>query len=146
MNSSPTAGPALGEPSSSKRRIPVASSSKPSISKLEAELVSSRSPSPSPNFPSSSKHPAGPEPEPLSTYVCPICLSPPTNATLTPCGHICCGECLFTAVRSALQRAATQATREPVQPRCPVCRAVLKNWDGKGRGVIGLKPRVMIAL
>ena len=27
--------------------------------------------------------------------------------------------------------------------RCPVCRAAIPGWDGKGRGVIGLKPRVV---
>jgi len=45
-----------------------------------------------------------PEPEPLHTYACPICFASPTNATLTPCGHIMCGECLFTAVGSAAAR------------------------------------------
>ncbi|SJK99451.1 uncharacterized protein ARMOST_02752 [Armillaria ostoyae] len=45
------------------------------------------------------------EPEPLSSYSCPICFTPPTNATLTPCGHICCGSCLFTAVKVAKRRA-----------------------------------------
>lgn len=48
--------------------------------------------------------PRAPEPEPLHTYCCPICFSPPTNATLTPCGHILCGECLFTAVNAAVMR------------------------------------------
>ena len=48
--------------------------------------------------------PPTPVPEPLSTYTCPICFSPPTNATLTPCGHICCGQCLFTAVKSTIRR------------------------------------------
>lgn len=43
-------------------------------------------------------------PEPLSAYTCPICFSPPTNATLTPCGHICCGQCLFTAIKSTIRR------------------------------------------
>lgn len=41
---------------------------------------------------------------PLSSYNCPICFSPPSFATLTPCGHICCAECLFSAVRSGTQR------------------------------------------
>ena len=45
-----------------------------------------------------------PEHEPLSAYTCPICFFPPTNATLTPCGHICCGSCLFTAVKTTMQR------------------------------------------
>lgn len=42
----------------------------------------------------------------LSSFNCPICFSPPTNATLTPCGHICCGECLFSAVQSSIERSA----------------------------------------
>ncbi|TFY61012.1 hypothetical protein EVG20_g7214 [Dentipellis fragilis] len=54
--------------------------------------------------PPSPPAPAGAEPEPLHTYTCPICFCPPSNATLTPCGHILCGECLFTAVSSAVRR------------------------------------------
>ena len=42
--------------------------------------------------------------EPLSSYTCPICFCSPTYATLTPCGHICCGECLFTAVKATIER------------------------------------------
>lgn len=30
--------------------------------------------------------------------------------------------------------------------RCPVCRANLPGWDGRGGGVIGLKARVLISL
>jgi len=56
--------------------------------------------------------PAVPEAEPLSEYTCPICFFPPTHATLTPCGHICCGSCLFTAVKSTMQRAALMARDE----------------------------------
>ncbi|TDL25546.1 hypothetical protein BD410DRAFT_717576 [Rickenella mellea] len=87
-----------------------------------------------------------PDPEPLSNYLCPICFSPPTNATLTPCGHVCCGECLFTAVRTTLHRAIAHASPEPPLPRCPVCRAELKGWDGRGGGVIGLKVRTVFTL
>ena len=58
-----------------------------------------------------------PPPELLSTYSCPICFSAPTNATLTPCGHICCGECLFTAVRTTVQRAYTHMSQEQPLPR-----------------------------
>lgn len=43
-------------------------------------------------------------PPKLSGYNCPICFSPPTFATMTPCGHVCCAECLFTAVKTTIQR------------------------------------------
>ncbi|KAG6816663.1 hypothetical protein H0H87_004023 [Tephrocybe sp. NHM501043] len=83
--------------------------------------------------------------EPLSDYTCPICFFPPTNATLTPCGHICCGSCLFMAVKSTLQR-GVHSIGEANVARCPVCRAPIPDWDGKGGGVIGLKPRVQFEL
>ena len=95
----------------------------------------------SPILPPNSKSPA----EPLSEYTCPICFFPPSNATLTPCGHVCCGSCLFTAVKTTLHRGASMGvamnTGENV-PRCPVCRAVIRYWDGRGGGVIGLKVRI----
>ncbi|KAF8273300.1 hypothetical protein EI94DRAFT_1299043 [Lactarius quietus] len=83
-----------------------------------------------------------PEPEPLHTYACPICFASPTNATLTPCGHIMCGECLFTAVGSAVARMGIAS----LAARCPVCRAPIPKWDGRGGGVIGLQPRVVITI
>jgi hypothetical protein len=43
-------------------------------------------------------------PEPLAQYTCPVCFCPPTKATLTPCGHILCGRCLFTAVKTTIRR------------------------------------------
>jgi hypothetical protein len=58
-------------------------------------------------------------PEPLSAYTCPICFSPPTNATLTPCGHICCGACLFAAVKSTVKRNMVIA-----MDRAPVPRSI----------------------
>lgn len=60
-------------------------------------------------------HPSRPQktvvaqPELLSEYTCPICFSPPTNATLIPCGHVCCGSCLFMAVKSSIKRGAYMA-------------------------------------
>ncbi|KAH9926537.1 hypothetical protein B0H21DRAFT_700759 [Amylocystis lapponica] len=86
--------------------------------------------------------------EPLSAYTCPICFSPPTYATLTPCGHICCGECLFTAIKTTMERAAHSAVplSERNTARCPVCRASIPGWNGKGGGVIGLKPRAVLTL
>lgn len=85
-----------------------------------------------------------PEHEPLSGYTCPICFFPPTNATITPCGHICCGSCLFTAVKTTMQRGA--AAGDGNVARCPVCRAEITKWDGKGGGVIGLKTRALFSL
>ena len=108
--------------------------------------------------------------EPLAAYMCAIRFSPPSYATITPCGHVLCGECLFTAVAAGIQRALSApgaliggvggggrinnvrglrmggidgtgggAMTPPDAARCPVCRAVLKGWDGRGSGVTGLK-------
>ncbi|KAG6888012.1 hypothetical protein C0992_009925 [Termitomyces sp. T32_za158] len=87
-----------------------------------------------------------PAPEPLADYTCPICFFPPTNATLTPCGHICCGACLFMAVKSALQRGNLVNNADANVARCPVCRAPIPGWDGRGGGVIGLKARSLLTL
>ena len=83
-----------------------------------------------------------PKDAPLATYTCPICFSAPTDAALTPCGHIMCGSCLFGAVRAARARALESARpQEAEKAYCPVCRAVLSGWDGRGGGVIGLEIR-----
>ncbi|KAF8824454.1 hypothetical protein HHX47_DHR8000479 [Lentinula edodes] len=76
----------------------------------------------------------------FTTYTCPICFCPPTNATMTPCGHIACGSCLFTAVKTALRRENMMGgpRDDSGGPRCPVCRATISGWDGRGGGVIGL--------
>ncbi|THU98376.1 hypothetical protein K435DRAFT_838166 [Dendrothele bispora CBS 962.96] len=37
----------------------------------------------------------------LNTYRCPICLSPPINATLTPCGHVTCEKCLWKCIEAS---------------------------------------------
>ncbi|KAK7442501.1 hypothetical protein VKT23_016099 [Stygiomarasmius scandens] len=81
----------------------------------------------------------------LSSYTCPVCFSPPTNATLTPCGHICCGACLFSAVKSTIKRAGPLGVGPDGGPRCPVCRAIIPGWDGKGGGVIGLKMQAVFS-
>lgn len=107
------------------------------------------------SVPSSSKQPHARAPEetplqldePLSAYTCPVCFTPPTHATLTPCGHICCGECLFTAVKTTMQRAMhTAPAGERQVARCPVCRAPIPGWDSKGGGIIGLKPKMVYSL
>ncbi|PVF96920.1 hypothetical protein CPB86DRAFT_735786 [Serendipita vermifera] len=81
----------------------------------------------------------------IQEYTCPICFSPPTNACVTLCGHVMCASCLFSSVRAAKQRFVTHpfesgpnARNERKNARCPVCRAIMKGWDGKGAGVIGL--------
>ncbi|KAI5886193.1 uncharacterized protein SCHCODRAFT_02673207 [Schizophyllum commune H4-8] len=122
--------------------------------------VVDRAPSPSTNAkgkqraatrtptPETKAEPAEPAPPPkqtpLAEYTCPICFFAPTNATLTPCGHICCGSCLFTAVKTAMLRAAH--TPEGLEAKCPVCRATIPGWDGRGGGVIGLKLRSKVTI
>ncbi|KAG8990383.1 hypothetical protein FRB90_001786 [Tulasnella sp. 427] len=84
-----------------------------------------------------------PTPQPASEFTCPICFCPPTAAVLTPCGHIMCGSCLFSAIETAAQRARMNGYGgEALEARCPVCRAKLENWDGRGNGVIGLELKV----
>ncbi|EIM90662.1 uncharacterized protein STEHIDRAFT_136703 [Stereum hirsutum FP-91666 SS1] len=134
-----------------KRPRPSASS-QPGTSQPSASSSQSRLPNPStmsnPKAKTKSHTQSRPrEPTPaaeslLSSYACPICFSPPINATLTPCGHIMCGECLFTAVGVAVGRTGAVG----LGARCPVCRANLPGWDGRGGGVIGLKARVLISL
>lgn len=36
----------------------------------------------------------------LSSYCCPICLGPPMNICVTPCGHVFCGRCLHETLLS----------------------------------------------
>ncbi|KAJ7666976.1 hypothetical protein DFH06DRAFT_253961 [Mycena polygramma] len=132
---SPESKLASGSNSSSK---PIKTSRSPSPPLIISSPVASGSklqPSPPPSRP---------EPEPLSAYSCPICFFPPTNATLTPCGHVCCGACLFTAVKTMAQRGAMLP--EASVARCPVCRAQIPGWDGRGGGVIGLKVRAVFSL
>jgi hypothetical protein len=75
-----------------------------STSKLQRSLPPSPPPAPPPA-------PSRNNLEPLSAYSCPICFFPPTNATLTPCGHVCCGPCLFTAVKTMAQRGVMAGER-----------------------------------
>ncbi|KAF8577579.1 hypothetical protein K439DRAFT_1364374 [Ramaria rubella] len=85
----------------------------------------------------------------LSTHTCPICFSTVTNACLTPCGHVLCGACLFASVQSGIKRALDMGVPiggDGTTARCPVCRAVLKGWDGRGGGIIPLKIRTVMAL
>lgn len=70
-------------------------------------------------FPLNATSSSSSAPELLSAYTCPICFSPPTNATLTPCGHICCGACLFAAVKSTVKRNMVIA-----MDRAPVPRSI----------------------
>ena len=94
-------------------------------------------PPPSPRHPT----PLSSTPTPLAQYTCPICFSPPSSPTLTMCGHIMCGSCLWAALRSARDRALASG-RNPNEARCPVCRAIIVEWDWKGTGVIGLETKV----
>nr|GAT47123.1 predicted protein [Mycena chlorophos] len=105
----------------------------PKSPKLETEPIAI---SDSSSLASSSKLPPAPPPPPqrLSEYSCPICFCAPTNATMTPCGHVCCGSCLFTAIKTMIQRGAM--TPGSGEARCPVCRAEIPGWDGRGGGRI----------
>ncbi|KZO99081.1 hypothetical protein CALVIDRAFT_534609 [Calocera viscosa TUFC12733] len=96
-------------------------------------------PQPSPSSaPTTLPTPPSPPPnlQPLTSYTCPICFSPPAHATITPCGHLMCGECLYSSVRANLER-AMQMPAQHVHPQCPVCRADIHlagtRFDGGGK-------------
>ncbi|KAJ7074757.1 hypothetical protein C8F01DRAFT_34604 [Mycena amicta] len=116
-------------------------STEPIIISGSSIASSSKTKLPSPKTP----HLPAPPGQPLSAYTCPICFCAPTNATLTPCGHVCCGSCLFTAIKTMMQR-GTMMMPGFVEARCPVCRAEIPGWDGKGGGVIGLQTRCVVSV
>ncbi|KAH6901205.1 hypothetical protein BKA70DRAFT_1436232 [Coprinopsis sp. MPI-PUGE-AT-0042] len=137
--------PSQPSTATSSQSLPDASSGLATTSSTPSKMSASS--------PSSSK-PKEPATEPLSEYTCPICFCAPSNATLTPCGHICCGSCLFAAVKTSLARNRGMPVPahqrggddDPTVARCPVCRAGIPGWDGKGGGVIGLKIRAVFSL
>lgn len=120
-----------------RRQAAIDTESTPSIVETVGTAASTSRPLP---VPIPERSPSKPKAAPLSSYTCPICYSAPKNATLTPCGHIMCGSCLFGSVRAARARALESARpQEAEKAYCPVCRAVLAGWDGRGGGVIGLE-------
>ncbi|KIL59031.1 hypothetical protein M378DRAFT_181020 [Amanita muscaria Koide BX008] len=97
--------------------VPPESATGSTCTSLPQSQYQTQSPSPIPAASSQPRRKRTPatttQPDFLSEYTCPICFSPPTNATLTPCGHICCGSCLFMAVKTTLHRGAVGLGREP---------------------------------
>ncbi|KAH9449190.1 hypothetical protein Pst134EB_020022 [Puccinia striiformis f. sp. tritici] len=80
----------------------------------------------------------------LGNLTCAICLSSPSPAAVTKCGHVVCGECLASSIVSQnnssfgsfppfMQPAGTQINNG----QCPVCRAPLVGgWGTAMRGAI----------
>ncbi|KAI6110184.1 hypothetical protein EDD16DRAFT_1711067 [Pisolithus croceorrhizus] len=80
-------------------------------------------------------------PEALSAYTCPHLLLSAHQRNTHPLWP-----CLFTVVKATVQRNMLTAMNGAPVPRCPVCRAEIPGWDGRGRGVIGLKLHVVYSL
>jgi hypothetical protein len=70
----------------------------------EPPPVASSSKLPAVGYPKPELPPVPTAAEQLSKFNCPICFTPPTRATLMPCGHVCCGECLFASVKTMQRR------------------------------------------
>lgn len=96
--------PAHAPPPSSASSQTSAASGLDNLPAHDPVSVPPTTPTASPSEPETPKPPPRPQGEPLGSYNCPICFSAPRNATLTPCGHVCCGECLFTAVKTTIER------------------------------------------
>jgi hypothetical protein len=88
--------------------------------KNEAELVDASKPEPAqqelPTLPA--REPSQAKAQPLAEYTCPICFSPPTAAAALVCGHLFCGECLFSAVKTSIKRGLTAPTIDSALARC----------------------------
>lgn len=72
---------------------PPNSSEPPTKSRILELLNSMNEPSlalPSKGNGSGGAHAEEDDPTALSAFTCPVCFSPPENATLTPCGHVMC--------------------------------------------------------
>ncbi|KAJ3992830.1 hypothetical protein F5050DRAFT_1786221 [Lentinula boryana] len=57
---------------------------------------------------------------------------------MIPCGHVACGPCLFTAVKTALRMMMDGAMGDEDGPRCPIRRALIHprmGWKGWLRSV-----------
>ncbi|CED84897.1 golgi apparatus membrane protein tvp23 [Phaffia rhodozyma] len=89
----------------------------------------------------------------ITEYNCPICLCPPSEACVTPCGHLMCFACLRNTLLANPQSAHRHAT-QPVsletnlEGSCPVCRKVLPGGllgygssKGKGKSKSGKKTK-----
>ncbi|KAK8861229.1 hypothetical protein IAR55_002048 [Kwoniella newhampshirensis] len=63
-------------------------------------------------------------------YMCPICFCAPTQAVMTPCGHILCARCLHSSLIAAIGRNPNpHPNQQPLYPR--------GGRGGRGRGGSG---------
>ncbi|KAI9790802.1 MAG: SUMO-targeted ubiquitin ligase complex subunit slx8 [Peltula sp. TS41687] len=64
-------------------------------------------------------------PSKLTSLQCIICLEPPTDLTVTSCGHLFCHGCLMPALN----------TGEPSKSKCPVCRRPVNRVKRSGKAL-----------
>lgn len=90
--------------------------------KIEVSLLVDTSFEGTPGPPPPENTSSAPSGTQLAEYNCPICFTPPSNATLTPCGHVCCGSCLFSAIKIAQTRTPGQEFSAKWVLICNDCR------------------------
>lgn len=85
--------------------------------------------------------PAGPKQSRIQDFECCICMSPPTDLTMTPCGHLFCWECIHRAANAG-HAAHPYARASSKMSKCPNCRKPFSTNTYGEKGLIPLRFKV----
>lgn len=77
----------------------------------------------------------------LQDFECCICMSPPTDLTMTPCGHLFCWECIHRAANAGNSHFGGRGPGGKTS-KCPNCRKPFTTHIFSEKGLIPLSIRV----